>query len=800
MKGDQTTLRWVLRSTGRVSNVTWKDFLDSSTPVDPYLIWADLTRLAGFKREDPDQTWPVLVECTSDFANGGSLSGVQGLRCAQECVALGLLQIPAAYNSAPDQEKDPPKYPRRFSARVSPPALKQLLADRYVARVQLGIPRLRDQSTTRPKFESFPQAGETAQVVIGVIDDGCGFAHPELSYPVFSGALAGRPRVHYLWDQDSLREPKPEDRWRTPDALGYGAELDHAALTDAANRCRSDEQEMAGYLHVDYVPSRAYPGVNALQSGRAGRTVAPMLSSTHGHGVAVLAGGNTDPLVDQRAVHLDPAPSSPSENANEVTFPLVFVQLPTRTVLDTSGGSLGVHVLDAAYYIIDRARRIPYIAAKDPKQTRFADNNVVINISVGSVGGSHDGSSILELALADLCARDQRLAIVVAAGNAHGSRTQARAQLVCNGSAEFRWSVGPDNPHESFLEIWLPSVDATGHSMHEHDWRRISLTITPPGGRPIEEVRLGQAYWLTASAAPSAAPAREKEPYRAAVIYARRVVQGLYGTMVLVAVAPTREPEQALDETAHGLGLHGDWGVELHWREDGSQERRACIVYAWAERSDLLYGNRRPQQSTVVSSAAVPVLTDAMPEVREAERMADRVWLWHDPPDPHVPAPSFGSVAGAAVFHDGELFGPERSSTYLNGVLASVGGYRLADGEMAAYSSGGPSRSSEKELDKADDRPTKLVSKDAPDIDAPSDISTSLPGLRVPAWMAGSTARLGGTSAAAALVTRNFAHTLWRRIRKRPHPAVGADEISQPRRTLTPTMDDRYRKGRRRVR
>jgi len=103
--------------------------------------------------------------------------------------------------------------------------------------------------------------------------------------------------------------------------------------------------------------------------------------------------------------------------------PTVCVQLPAMTTADTSGGDLHTYALDAIEYILLRADAIASARG-------VAHLPVVINFSYGMIGGPHDGTSELEMAIDAIV--DWRknvvgapLEIVLPAGNSHLSRCHA---------------------------------------------------------------------------------------------------------------------------------------------------------------------------------------------------------------------------------------------------------------------------------------------------------------------------------------------------------------------------------------
>jgi hypothetical protein len=811
--------QWQLKSTGLITTIRWERLLDSATPLDPYMLWADLTATAGFGGweatvSEHDGRWPVLIE----FAGTGLLlpeeepSGSSNPERSVEAV-FGLLRIAGTYKY---RDKGEPRLGFRFvSASVRPEALDQVICDPSVVRVQLGLPRTPTPADTRALNLVVEQTGQNQSVVVGLIDDGCGFAHPSVCDTM------GITRVLYLWDQDRrLRDTRQPG---LVSLFGYGREWQPPELARASLHAADNSDEAIAYERAGYVPVETGPDDVGTTLDRGGYRLPPgvMRKSSHGMGAMNLAAGNPAPLRNQRASASPGLPVTTPDCAG--TAPIIFVQLPTKTILDTSGGSIGVHVLDGVHYLIDRADSIPPDWASLPRtaaaeaERKYSDNFLVINISYGSVAGPHDGTSMLEQALREILNLRLNTWIVVAAGNAARSRTHARLRLRPGQTGTLRWSVGPDNHHETFLEIWLPDRDEANQPLDDRDWRDVVVSVSAPGGAPVCEVRLGQAVWLSQRNETDNVdhPPQPRAQPSAAVIYARRVVHGNRGTMVLVAAGPTRPPMLGEERSRRAPAPHGDWVIEVTWMNPAAEEstlretRPAMRVHAWTERSDLIYGNRRGQQSTVASSDPVPEPTERMPAMRRAIEEAagrDPNLLWADAPQPLQPELSLASLSGLSLERPGRFYEPSKFS----GAYVVVGGHRIADGEMATYSGGGPSRDLDASRTSAAE-PSKdpFKSNDSrprygPDVDAPSDISPALRGLRVAGLRPGAWARLGGTSASAPSVTRFIVNMLHpdgacKSAAARSLSAMPATEADAGRPTMTPRKDDLYRRGRNRL-
>jgi hypothetical protein len=845
--------RWSDDTRGRRICIDWGPWLDSDRHIDPYLVWADMSRLAGFggwgdeedtaRNDVHGRLWPVLVELDRAYP-------VPPLVDPKEVTpdVLAAMYVPGLY-LRPLRKDESPQQQRRlrsrfFSARIAPDSVRHLLTSRELVRMQLGIPRLAEPDADPPNVVASTR-GNVPRTVIGIIDDGCAFAHP-----AFCDA-AGRTRVHFLWDQDPRR--LAQAHWRPVEGMLYGAELRHPQLQAASIAAARSTSEEAAYAAVDYGPVRVDAGVHGMTfaTPQARMPGTAMLRGSHGAATMYLAAGVERDLGDAAPLRVQWAAAGPPTQAqgddSATRWPIIFVQLPARTLYDTSGGSLGVHVLDGIRYIIHRARSIPYedrdaianradsasepFDPEDPKahatglQPEHGNNNIVINVSFGAVAGPHDGTSILEQAMADIVRPDSdgdsHVWICLAAGNSHRQRTHARMTLAPGLSGAFSWHVGPDNPQESYLEIWLPELDVEGRSLSSDLVRSIEITANPPGGYPPCKVRCGQMWVCEAGDA-------ECPAVTAGMVFARTVAQGLRGTMILLAVRATRA---AQDACRPPLPPHGEWVIEVaalgEATDPQTRPAQEFVVHAWTERNDLLWGNLRAQQGRVVSEDPVPEPTEFTREAHHFFRAGRGAWPTRHLNDQMQPRLSMGSAAGVCGGGPGEFF--EAGEAWANGHIAVAGGYRLADGEVSEYSAGGPHRHAPERTAPAAGAPTPAAHaptvsgpRDRPDATAPSDAGTALPGVRVRGMRSASVRRLAGTSAAAPSVARaiaNFRHAVawdldgttpddpWQLASLRQRCgieldlAAGSPAPSDPARTTpTPRKDDLYRRGKWRVR
>lgn len=286
--------------------------------------------------------------------------------------------------------------------------LLTLLGERYnpyIERIRLG----RAWQAPQRLAEVADGAAAPARLggdVIAVIDDGCAFANERFRH---WDAAAGRwrSRIRWLWDQG--RGPGAAAPWRPVNAFRYGHELSGGDI----------DAWLAAHGSGGIVDEDAVYRAAAEQ-----RTDNLALHGTH---VLDLAGGA--------------APGDPNAPA------VIFVQLPREAVRDTSGGWLNTHVLDALWYIESRVE---------------PGARLVVNLSFGAMAGPHDGSSLLEQAMDDFCRRrPDDFALVLPAGNAHGSDCHAELDLAPGARGVFTWRVRPDDPTDSFIELYLEGDETT---------------------------------------------------------------------------------------------------------------------------------------------------------------------------------------------------------------------------------------------------------------------------------------------------------------------------------------------------
>lgn len=489
----------------------------------PYYEWADATAFAYYS---PSEWLPLLIELRASSPRLADAEAfARFVRAQQEGT-----DKPAAWVAdvrVPKFFAEPPKRlqkPSPFIAVLARTAfIEAIRSDRELAQsiegFELGAPTSYDDAS-EPEPEEPPVAGDaTPKVLVAVVDDGIAFAHDRFLDD------AGKTRIEFAFDQRVPLKP-----WF------FGRELSKRHQTRGIDRRMADSQH-AGIVDEDEV----YRRTATVQLSRPGHK--PLLArASHGSAVADLACS---------AVAPPPAGSRP----------IIVVQLPTATVADTSGATLGPQMWAALWYIVHRADQIR------------VGLPVVANLSYGTIAGPHDGSSLLER-LMDwfIAACGSSVSVVLPAGNSRLSRCHACFSLDPGGCERLGWRVLPDDRTESQVEIWLPP-GAPG----------LELRIIAPGGQPTNPFGWGSGQTLYV----------DGNPVARASYYA----PGSMGSraMVHIILAPTADPAGKLALAPAGL-----WTIELHHTRGSVQVRD---IHAWIQRDDTAPGYPRSGRQSYFDDA-----------------------------------------------------------------------------------------------------------------------------------------------------------------------------------------------------
>ncbi|CAN5334670.1 hypothetical protein BH10PSE6_BH10PSE6_23880 [soil metagenome] len=323
------------------------------------------------------------------------------------------------------------------SATVPITALTDLEQDPGVAFVHPSQPLTFDEPLDHPALSAAPGSravgdaklraahGDGSGVIIGIIDvGGFDFAHPDFR------DSTDRTRFLSIWDQggDTRKPPSANGTSR----FDYGSELTKP-LMDAAIAA-----EAAGKFPATMIER---------QSQRT--------EGSHATHVASIAAGNSGvcPKAQIAAVLISVPPFDDDMQERRATF------------------SDSTRIVHAVEHLLDIARR--------------ENKPISINISLGTNGGAHDGSSGVSRWL-DALLSDPGRAVTVASGNAGQEkgetaedigfitgRIHSSGRIAAGGlSVDLEWTVvgnGIEDLSENELEIWYGAQD------------RLTVKIKPPG-------------------------------------------------------------------------------------------------------------------------------------------------------------------------------------------------------------------------------------------------------------------------------------------------------------------------------
>ncbi len=253
-------------------------------------------------------------------------------------------------------------------------------------------------------------------VVVGIVDYGCDFAHQNFR------KTNGSTRVVSLWDQNGGNSPSSP--------FGYGREHDAASLNAALKKPNP-------YTAAGYDPEEFSDG-----------------SGSHGTHIMDIAAGN-----GRGSSTPGMAPESD----------IIFVNIThdkDPTGASVVGNSFGdsVSLLEALKYIFDKA----------------GSKACVVNASVGTNGGPHDGTTLVEQGIDALVSAAPNRAVVFAASNSFEDGIHAAGKVSPGANVDLVWDVVSTLSSDIELEIWFKGVD------------RFQVELIAPSGVSLVTVEPGQ--------------------------------------------------------------------------------------------------------------------------------------------------------------------------------------------------------------------------------------------------------------------------------------------------------------------
>lgn len=265
-------------------------------------------------------------------------------------------------------------------------------------------------------------------VIVGIIDFGMDFAHKNFLDET------GQSRVLAIWDQTAKQNP------RSPSQYGY----DYGTLYTQAE-INSALKQKDPYNALGYGPSPD----DLLQTG------------AHGTYVADVAAGNGNASVGSVGKGVAP-------NAD-----IVFVEASNKCVDPSDAGVVGNSFGDSVQ--LAEAIKFIFAFAEERKQP------CVINLSMGTNGGPHDGTTLVEKWIDCLVSRAPNRAVVIAAANMFGKQLHATGKVSAKKPVELKWQVFPNDSTSNEMEIWYSKGD------------RFDVEVIKPGDSvPIAGARFGE--------------------------------------------------------------------------------------------------------------------------------------------------------------------------------------------------------------------------------------------------------------------------------------------------------------------
>ncbi len=314
-----------------------------------------------------------------------------------------------------------------------------------------------------------------SEVIVGIIDFGCGFAHENFLNS------DGSTRILYLWDQSGQQNSM------SPQEYQYGREF----TADEINKALEKPNP---YTALSYHPGNRAHGTHVMD-----------IAAGNGR-------GSSNPGVAPKA-------------------DIIFVELSTESKLENFGNSR--RLLEAVEYVFHRAEEL--------------GKSAVVNLSLGTHGGPHDGSTPVERGFDTLLEKENR-AVVISAGNSHQRGSHSSGEIPSGGDRTLGWEVFSSDNTVNELEVWY-NGDA-----------ELEVTLISPSGQQIVTTKLNEVKNVS--------------------------IQGIPFARIIHRASDPLNGDNHIDIFLRH-GLSGVWGVEL--KTVGNE---SVNFHAWIERDDNRVGMR----------------------------------------------------------------------------------------------------------------------------------------------------------------------------------------------------------------
>jgi hypothetical protein len=222
------------------------------------------------------------------------------------------------------------------------------------------------------------------------------------------------------------------------------------------------------------------------------------------------------------------------------TAKIIGVQLPQKSVEDTSGRWLGTAILNSLHFICSHFE--------------LGYSKIVLSMSYGHTTGSHDGTSLIEQAMDAIWKFYTKngmpmLYMCLPAGNSFSAQCFASKELNKDEHFPFTWRVLPEGRKATFLEIWFKGEVKPGD---------ITLSVTSPFGEKIHlKSETAESFGFSANR-------------NFAYLKQHKVLNGKLHC--LIGIAPTESVSDAITSPS------GDWLIEV--MRKGEQPVVCCVYVA----------------------------------------------------------------------------------------------------------------------------------------------------------------------------------------------------------------------------
>lgn len=301
--------------------------------------------------------------------------------------------------------------------------IEQVREHKNVLSMKASVPVRKQLSRAVPEIHANqisqpPRNIDGSGIIIGIVDLGCDFRHNNFR----NGD--GTSRILFLWDQSCEHHPK------SPAGYGYGREFNKADIDSALNEVHPYKK-----LKYDLEPGCHGTHVMDIAAGNGSAT------GTYGPGVA--------PKAD--IIFVD-------ANINDIDW-------EGPDILDSTFGD-SVKLIEGVNYIFEKAAEL--------------NRPAVVNISLGTNGGPHDGTSLVEQYLDQLLLDSNNRAIVIAASNSYADRIHSCGKMDQGRQVTLEWEIGLNDFTDNELEVWYSGED------------ELEVEMIDPAGNSIGKVAIGE--------------------------------------------------------------------------------------------------------------------------------------------------------------------------------------------------------------------------------------------------------------------------------------------------------------------